>query len=169
MNELSTERLFLLDPYNEEHMNMLKEFEERNGITIKMSEQLEKLRSSMPKETYLNEKKEKNEIEENLFLEKEEKIIDMCHLHVEKDIKLGRLNMAPIKIKERTRKLIPYVNNYAFHTLKVAEVFVEVPSSDKALMSYLDSEDYENLGEQDGSIIYLKEREEMKDVQRMIS
>ncbi len=165
---MSTERLFLLDPYNNEHLDMLKEFEQRNSISTRMSEQLEKLRASVPKETYINEKN-KNEIEENLFLEKESKITDMCHLHVEKDIKLARLNMAPIKIKEKTRKLISYVCNYAFHTLKVEEVFVEASSEDKALMTYLDSDGYENLGEQDGKIIYLKEKEETKDIQRMIS
>ena len=168
MSKLSTERLFLFDPYNEEHLNMLKDFEIRNDIIPKMSEQIEKLHSSVSKETYLLEKKEKNEIEENLFLEKEAKIIDMCHLHVEKDIRLGHINMAPVKTKERVRKLIPYVNNYAFNTLNVEEIFIETSQEDKSLQSYLDSEGYESLGEQEGKIIYLKEKEELRDVSSIV-
>ena len=169
MNKLSTERLFVIDPYNEQHRKMLKKFEEENNITRKMSDQLEKLCTSVPKETYLTEKKIKNEIEENLFLEKDSKIMDMCHLHVEKDIKIGRLNLAPIQNKEKARKIIPLVKDYAFNTLNVVEVFIEVFSNDKNLITYLDSHNYENLGEQDGKIIYLKEKEEEKDSQRMIS
>ena len=162
--------LFLLDPYDDEHLKMLKEFEKRNGIPEKMSEDLEKLRLSVSKETYLNQKKEKSEneiIEENLFLEKESKIVDICHLHVEKDIRLARLNMAPIKATERS--LISYVSNYAFNTLNVKTIVIETSPQDKSLISYLDSAGYENLGEQDGEILYLKEKEEMKDFQRIIS
>ena len=99
---MSTERLLVIDPYNDNHQRMLKDFEEKNDILIRMSEQLGILRSSVPQETYLAEKKLKNEIEENLFLEKDSEIIDMCHLHAEKDIKIGRMNLAPIKAKEKT-------------------------------------------------------------------
>lgn len=169
MNKLSTERLLIVDPYDEQHRKMLRKFEEENNITRKLSDQLEKLCTSVPKETYLAEKKIKNEIEENLFLEKESKIIDMCHLHVEKDIKIGRMNLAPIQNKEKSRKIIPLVKDYAFNTLKVEEIFIEVFSNDKNLIAYLNAHDYENLGEQDGKIIYLREKEEEKDIQRMIS
>jgi hypothetical protein len=169
VNELSTERLFVIDPYNEQHRKMLRDFEEKNGLPKKMSDQLGKLCSSVPKEAYLTENKLKNELEENFFLEKENQIIDMCHLHIEKDIKIGRINLAPIKTKERVRKIIPLVNEYAFNLLKLEEIFIEVSPKDENLIHSLDLQNYENLGIQDGKIMYLKEKEEEKNIQRMIA
>ena len=146
---------------------MLRKFEEENHLTAELSTELEKINASLPQGTYQKIKKQTNEIEENLFLEKDDKIIDMCHLHIEKDIKLGRLSLIPIQ-KEKSRKLISLATHYIFTTYNVEEVFLEVSPKDKALMTYLDSKEYENLGSQDNKIIYLKEKEKEKNIQRMV-
>ena len=78
------------------------------------------------------------------------------------------MNLAPIKTKEK-RKIVSLASDYAFDVLNVEEVFVEVSSEDKSLENYLESHNYENLGDQDGKIIYLKEKEEEKSIQRMIA
>ena len=62
-----------------------------------------------------------------------------------------------------------YVANYALNTLGMEEVFLNISSSDKTMINYLDSLGYENLGEENNKIIYLTEREEKKEEQRKIA
>ena len=164
---MSAERLFLVDPYNNEHIQLLKDFEEENNIQIRMSDQLEELRSSITAKEYSSQKREKNEIEENICIEKDSKILDICHLHVEKDIKIGRMNLAPVK--EHNKKLLSFVKEYAFDVLNIEELFLETDKKDKSIISYLESHGYEDLGDEKGKTIYLIEREEEKRIQRMMS
>ena len=166
---MSIERLFLLDPYNDKHISMIKEFEKENDLSSKISENIGKIRSSISKENYLNKKKELNEISENLFLEKNLKVIDCCYIQGEKDIKTCRITFYPLKNKILKRKLVTYVANYALNTLGMEEVFLNVNSSDKTMINYLNSLGYENLGEENNRIIYLTERIEKKEEQRKIS
>ena len=166
---MSIERLFLLDPYNDKHISMIKDFEKENDLSSKISENIGKIRSSISKENYLNKKKESNEISENLFLEKNLKIIDCCLIQVEKDIKTCRISFYSLKNRIIKRKLVNYVANYALNTLGMEEVFINVSSSDKSMINYLNSLGYENLGEDNNKIIYLKEKEEKKEEQRKIA
>lgn len=166
---MSIERLFLLDPYNDKHISMIKDFEKENNLSSKISENISKIRSSISKETYLKQKKDSNEISENLFLEKGLKITDCCYIQGEKDIKTCRITFHPLKNKVIKRKLVTYVANYALNTLGMEEVFLNVSSSDKTMINYLDSLGYENLGEENNNIIYLTEREEKKEEQRKIA
>lgn len=165
---MSTERLFLVNPYDETHLEKIKEFEKREEISIKLSEQLEKLRNSVSKEEYEQTKKEKNEIEENLFLEKDFKIIEMCHIRGEKDIKLAKLNIIPTKTKEKSKKMLSLSTDFIFENWNIEEAFIEIDSSDKGIISYLESQNYENLGEEKGKRIYLKEKPLEKEQKAMI-
>ena len=56
-------------------------------------------------------------------------------------------------------------------TLGLEEVFVEINPDNKGLLAFLDKKGYESLGEENGMIIYLKEREEEEEIknQRMIA
>lgn len=166
---MSIERLFLLDPYNDKHISMIKDFEKENNLSSKISENIGKIRSSISKETYLSNKKNNNEISENLFLEKGLKITDCCYIQGEKDIKTCRITFYPLKNKVIKRKLAYYVANYALNSLGMEEVFLNVSSSDKTMINYLESLGYENLGEENNKIIYLKEKEEKKEEQRKIA
>ena len=165
---MSIERLFLLDPYNDKHLSMIKLFEKENDLSSKISESISKIRSSISKDNYLIEKKESNEINENIFLEKESKIIDCCFIHGEKDIKTCKISFYPIKSKILKRKLISYVSNYAINTLGMEEVFINAAKTDKSMINYLNSLGYENLGEENNKIIYLTEKEEKKEEQRKV-
>ncbi len=166
---MSIERLFLLDPYNDKHESMIKTFEQENDLSSKISDNIGKIRSSISKENYLKKQKESNEINENLFLEKGLKVTDCCFIKGEKDIKTCRITFYPLKSKIIKRKLALYVANYAINTLGMEEVFINVDIKDKAMINYLNSLGYENLGEEDGKIIYLTENEEKKEVQRKIA
>ena len=166
---MSVKRLFLVDPYNDEHIAMIHQFEDENDIIEKISASLGVLRASMNQDNYQHMKKENNEIEEDLFIEKNYKIEDMCHIHGEKDRKIAKITMAPLKNKEKNRKLLSLATNYVFSSLDFEEVYIEIKDKDKSLKSYLETSGYENLGDEDGKIIFLKDREEEKNMQRMIA
>jgi hypothetical protein len=157
---LSTERFFIADPYNDEHIKMIADFEEANGITTVTSTLLRNIRQTRTEEKYKEEVKESNEIHESLFLQDEEAITDTCHVQAEKDMKSCRIFFAPISTG-RNRKLIPLATDYAFDVLGMEDVFVTISSgtTDHELMENLELNGFENLGENEGNIMYLKEKQ----------
>ena len=155
---MSTERFFIADPYNDEHIRMIAEFEEANGITTVTSTLLRNIRQTRTEEKYKDEVKQSNEIHQSLFLQAEEKITDTCHVQAEKDMKSCRIFFAPINV--RSRRLVPLATDYAFEVLGMEDVFVTVDgSTDQELIGSLELNGFENLGENDGNIMYLKEKQ----------
>ena len=156
---MSTERFFIADPYNDEHIRLIAEFEEANGITTVTSTLLRNIRQTRTEEKYKEEVKDSNEIHQSLFLQDEEAITDSCHIQAEKDMKSCRIFFAPISTG-RNRKLIPLATDYAFDVLGMEDVFVTVTtgSTDRTLAENLEINGYENLGENEGNIMYLKEK-----------
>ena len=163
------ERLYLVDPFNDNHLEMIREFEQEHNLSSNYLKTIGKIRASASKEEYLQKKKKRNEIEEDLFIVKDSKIIDYCHITGEKDIKTGRIIPASLKELERKRRIISLATDYAMDTLGLEEVFVEINPANKGLIDYLEKKGYENLGEENDRIICLKEREEEIKNQRMIA
>lgn len=157
---MSTERFFIADPYNDEHIRLIAAFEEANGITTVTSTLLRNIRQTRTEEKYKEEVKESNEIHQSLFLQDEEVITDSCHIQAEKDMKSCRIFFAPISTG-RNRKLIPLATDYAFDVLGMEDVFVTVNASgsEQELAENLEHNGYESLGENDGNIMYLKEKQ----------
>lgn len=166
---MSVSSLYTVNPYNDIHIQMLKEYEKRNDISINLSEQLKKMASSIPEEEYLNRKRNRNEIEERLFLEKDSIIIDSCHIQGEKDMKTGRITLSPPKGITKRRRIVPLATNYALDTLNLEEVFIMIDPTDKETISYLKQNGYECLEEEQGNILFLKEKEERINNKRMIA
>lgn len=157
---MSTERFFIADPYNDEHIRLIAEFEEANEITTVTSTLLRNIRQTRTEEKYKEEVKDSNEIHQSLFLQDEEAITDSCHIQAEKDMKSCRIFFAPISTG-RSRKLIPLATDYAFDVLGMEDVFVTISSgsTDHELMENLELNGFENLGENEGNIMYLKEKQ----------
>ena len=163
---MSIERLFLVDPYDETQRKMLRVFEEENNLKSKTSDYLKTLCTSFPKESYIKSKKESNEIEENLFLEKDSKIIDFCHIQGEKDIKLANISFPFLQNKEHKRKLTILATNYVLEALGMQEVIISLEPEDKNTSIFLENQGLESLGEEKGKILFLKEKEETIKIQR---
>ena len=162
---MSTERFFIADPYNDEHIKMIADFEEANGITTVTSTLLKNIRQTRTEDKYKEEVKQSNEIHQSLFLQDEEQITDTCHVQAEKDMKSCRIFFAPINM--RSRRLVPLATDYAFEVLGMEDVFVTVDgSTDHELMENLELNGFENLGENDGNIMYLKEKQFNKEQER---
>ena len=162
---MSTERFFIADPYNDEHIRLIAGFEETNGITTVTSTLLRNIRQTRTEDKYKEEVKQSNEIHQSLFLQDDEKITDTCHVQAEKDMKSCRIFFAPINM--RARRLVPLATDYAFEVLGMEDVFVTVDgSTDHELIENLELNGFENLGENDGNIMYLKEKQFDKEQER---
>lgn len=163
---MSTERFFIADPYNDEHIRLIADFEETNGITTVTSTLLRNIRQTRTEEKYKAEVQASNEIHQSLFLRNDECITDTCHVQAEKDMKSCRIFFAPIP--SRKRKIVPLAANYAIDVLGMEDVFVTVSEgeTDRLLSENLEENGFENLGEDSGNIIYLKEKEIISEKER---
>ncbi|MBQ6404926.1 MAG: hypothetical protein IJJ63_02615 [Bacilli bacterium] len=166
---MSVSSLYVVNPYNDTHIQMLNEYEKRNKMSTNLSEQLRQMVFSIPEEEYLKNKKNRNEIEERLFLEKESMMIDSCLIQGEKDIKTGRISLSPKKGITKRRKIVSLAINYALNTLNLEEVFIMIDPTDKETITYLKQNGYECLGEEQGNILFLTEQEERIKNKRMIA
>ena len=163
---MNTERLFLLDPYNDSHLEKVTSFEKENKMIDKPSNYIKRIRETIPQEGYNSPNK--NEIEEIIFTEKSGKITDCCYIQGEKDIKQCKIIPLTINDKNKRRYLVEQATNYCLETLGMVEVFVTAGEEDNNLINYLELKGYENLGEVSGKILLLKEKEEKENSQRMI-
>lgn len=167
MSKLNNEKLLLLvDPYDKDYIEMIEKFEEENGIVTGTS--ISHV-SNVSKEESEKNKKQSNEIKESLFLEFNSKVIDLCYIEGEKDIKACTISFAPLKKKLKKRNLIGIATDYAINHLKMEEIFVKVSPEDKTMIGILKQNGFENLGENEGEIVFLKEREEELETQRKLS
>ena len=166
---MSVSSLYVVNPYNDTHIQMLKEYEKTNEMSTNLSEQLKQMVSSIPEEEYLKNKKNRNEIEERLFLEKDRTMIDSCLIQGEKDMKTGRISLYPQKGITKRRKIVSLAINYALNTLNLEEVFIMIDPTDKETIAYLKQNGYECLGEEQGNILFLTEQEERIINKRMIA
>ena len=163
---MNIERLFLLDPYNDKHLEKMIVFEQENNMTDKPSDYIKKLRETTSKQEFYSP--DKNEIEEIIFTEKNNKITDCCYIHGEKDTKKCKITPLDINNKNKRRHLPELAATYSLDTLGMEEVFIKVNEDDNNMITYLELKGFENLGEESGSIILLKESEEKENSQRMI-
>lgn len=163
---MGTRKAFFLDPYNTDivkEIALLGRAYDSNDSNI--IDFLNKAKA-LSREDYLKMKKESNEIDEVLYTIEDSRIKDYCHIYGEKDRKMCTITF-PISGIKRKNAVSKFVN-CAQHDLGIKEVFIKVDSNDKNLIKNLDDLGYESLGEDNGSIIYLKEEELEKITQRAI-
>ncbi|MBP5678573.1 MAG: hypothetical protein J6X28_01935 [Bacilli bacterium] len=108
----------------------------------------------IPKEK--SESTDNNDILLELVLEEQSKTQDICELKGYRDLKSCTLSFSD---KTKKRKIADMATDYALTTLGMEEVFLRINPEDKDLLEYLDSHEFECLGDEKGSIIYLKEKE----------
>lgn len=165
---MSTEKLFIADPYNEEHITMFSDFELRNSITTKTSSYLKSMKEKYTKEEYEEYIKENNIINQSLFLEDKSVITDCCYISGEKDRKACTLYFSLLKEEQKNRKLISIATDYVFNALGMEEVFIPSNINDSNLISNLENKGFESLGEENGVITFIKEKEEIKEIGKVI-
>lgn len=165
---MSTEKFFIADPYNEEHIRLFDTFEQEYNIQTKTSAYLKDTSKQYSKSEYQQIERSNNSICQSLFLQDNGKIKDSCHIQGEKDIKTCTIFFAPIKSNSRNRHLLSLTTDYAFNVLGMEEIFVLVHQEDTNLKLQLETKHFENLGLENGYITYLKEKEDIKEMGRII-
>lgn len=151
---MNTEKLFIFDQENSYHQNLLNRFEKENGLF----EIIHK-----PKEL------SDNNISEILFLEDNNIIKDICYIEGEKDIKICKIFLYPKKEEYNNRQLISLATNYALNIFNMHNVIIKIDESDKSLLNILEKNNFECLGKENNSILFLKEKEEKEIIQRKVS
>ena len=92
----------------------------------------------------------------DLLLEEKKKIQDICHLQGYKDIKSCTISFIPNKKKKR--KILKLATEYALTNLGMETVYLKISPEDYNVIRYLEDNKFECLGDEKGSIIYLKEK-----------
>ena len=165
---MSTERLFLLDPYSDVHYELMKEFEQKNELTDTITKSIDEIKQAMTKDSYIQSKKENNEFNEILIIIQNGKVKDSCAINGVKDRKSCTISFQPLKIKLKNRNLVTIATNYALNTLGMEEAFTIMPLENQSIMAMLEPQGYENLGIEGNTIMYLKEREIQNISQRIM-
>lgn len=142
---MSTTKLFPIDPNNLKHIDLLDKFEKENKI-------------STPIGIYTKQDNTSNDISIELVLEEQKKVSDICHLQGVKDMKSCTISF--LKKDKKKRKIVPLATSYAIDMLGMEEVFIKINPDDKNMLEYMEENNFECLGNEKGSIIYLKERED---------
>lgn len=164
---MAAERLFAGDPYNERHIELFEKFEEERQVKTKSLEYLKRIHTTIAKESYSDFKKNRNEIEDCLFLEKNGLITDCCYIEGEKDRKVCNLTFVKLS-KTKKRKLLSLSVDYTFQTLGMEEVFVSISKEDSSLEKLLQEQGFESLGYESDTKIYLKEKEYYQESERVV-
>ena len=138
-----SERLIPINPNNFSHIELLDEFQKELGVYT-------------PIGTINNNIEDNNSFSMELVLENKKKVQDICHLKGLKDLKQCTISLTTKKKKER--KIISLATTYAIDVLGMEEVFINANANDKNMLEYLMKNDYECIGDEKGSIIFLKEK-----------
>ena len=136
-------KLFPIEPDNLKHIKLLDEFEKEQKGRTPIG--------------YYQKSESSNDINMELVLEEKSKVSDICHLQGYKDTKSCTISFAPKKKKKR--KIVSMATSYAIDTLGMEEVFIRINPEDADMSKYLDENEFECLGAEKGSIIYLKEKQ----------
>ena len=142
---MSTVKLFPIDPSNLKHIELLESFKNNNQFSTPIGRYKKQ------------ENVDQNDISMELVLEDNSKVEDICHIQGVRDMKSCTITF--MKKEKKNRKIYKLATNYALNDLGMEEVFIKIDPEDDKMLQYFESNDYECLGDEKGSIIYLKERE----------
>ena len=121
-------------------INKIREIESIIGITIEKKEN------------------DSNEFDKYIYTEKDNQIDSVFLIQCLRDIKT--CNVIWLNADLSKKSLIKDATNYALEILGMEEAFINVANNNPNLIKYLEKNDFESLGEEDGNIIFLKEKTE---------
>lgn len=122
-------------------INKIREIEGIIGITID-----------------INKEDNSNEFDKYIYTEKDNQIDSVFLIQCLRDIKT--CNVIWLNADLSKKSLIKDATNYALEILGMEEAFINVANNNPNLIKYLEKNDFESLGEEDGNIIFLKEKTE---------
>ena len=106
----------------------------------------------------INKEDNSNEFDKYIYTEKDNQIDSIFLIQCLRDIKT--CNVIWLNADLSKKSLIKDATNYALEILGMEEAFINVANNNPNLIKYLEKNDFESLGEEDGNIIFLKEKTE---------
>ena len=122
-------------------INKIREIEKIIGMTID-----------------INKEDNSNEFDKYIYTEKDNQIDSIFLIQCLRDIKT--CNVIWLNADLSKKSLIKDATNYALEILGMEEAFINVANNNPNLIKYLEKNEFESLGEEDGNIIFLKEKTE---------
>lgn len=147
--------LLVANPYDENQLEMIESFELENDLGKGLSSRLREITSRYSKEEYEKKLWGGNEIEEDLFLYEDNKVMDYCLLKAYRDRKSCYLSLPPSRKISTSKALLSLVTEHAF-SLGMVEIFATTSAYDRALHEALALDGYENLGEENGITSFVR-------------
>ncbi|MDD6757319.1 MAG: hypothetical protein PUE33_04575 [bacterium] len=151
------EQVVVANPYNDEHIRLIEEYESRNDLKNSTSEYLQKTRYMMSEIDYKQLEQERPEILKTLLLLRGDKIITVAHLVGEKDRKVCQMTIDNTTSPKWQEKMLEEAENYAFTTLGMEEV-VLFQDGTQIPTTYFSNHEFDNLGVEYGMQVYMKSR-----------
>ena len=125
--------------------------------SIVTSKEKQKKQALMSEKEYQELQRKSNEIEQEIINEQDGKVIEKCYLSGVRDIKQCTLSFENNN-KNVSKKLLKTGIDYAFNTLGMETLFVNIEQDNQKLIKQLEELDFINLGEVKGKTTYLKEK-----------
>ncbi len=122
-------------------INKIREIEKIIGMTID-----------------INKEDNSNEFDKYIYTEKDNQIDSIFLIQCLRDIKT--CNVIWLNADLSRKSIIKDATNYALEILGMEEAFINVANNNPNLIKYLEKNEFESLGEEDGNIIFLKEKTE---------
>ena len=122
-------------------INKIREIERIIGITID-----------------INKEDNSNEFDKYIYTEKDNQIDSVFLIQCLRDIKT--CNVIWLNADLSRKGIIKEATNYALDILGMEEAFINVAENNSNLIKYLEKNGFESLGEEEGNIIFLKEKTE---------
>ena len=145
-------RILIIDPNKMDGVK-LNEFD--NSIVT--SKEKQKKQALMSEKEYQELQRKSNEIEQEIINEQDGKVIEKCYLSGVRDIKQCTLSFENNN-KNVSKKLLKTGIDYAFNTLGMETLFVNIEQDNQKLIKQLEELDFINLGEVKRKTTYLKEK-----------
>lgn len=166
---MNTKNLFIADPFNDEHIKLFEEFESINNDKKPVSTYLTGIRKAYDsKESFKKVENANNELNVIAFTMSDNKMKDYCYIKGEKDRKVCELFFAQLNSNQNTRPIMQKVSNYVLDIMGMEQVYVSLTRDEKKLYSQLTSHGYEDIGEVNGKITFIKEKEDVYEMSKVI-
>ena len=111
----------------------------------------------MSEEEYKELQRRSNEIEHQLVIEHDNKTKETCFISGLKDIKQATLSFDDKK--SISKKIVTEGLDYSFNNLGMETIFINIEQDNQKLIKILNSLDFINIGEVEGKLTYLKEKD----------
>lgn len=127
-------------------------------LDISDKEKIKKIEEIIGINIVFHKNDDMNQLDKYIYTEKGKQIKDVFLIQCLKDIK--NCNVIWINMESTGKNILNYAVDYALETMGMEEAFIRVDINNKSMIKFLENNGFESLGEEQGSIVFLKEKEE---------